>query len=177
MHPALLILVVSFLAQAVAWIGHDVLLEACHLVYVHVVQHSTIRERTRLRKDVLATKKQLAQTSSKDQFAKWARLKRHSDKSLSQLEAVNNRLATSRTGFSLVFRALMFLLTTIFPMLVTAWHRKVPIFYLPPDSGRGEWFGPLGKYLSLPSAPAGAVSATIWYVITRLSMALAYLGI
>ena len=68
----------------------------------------------------------------------------------------------------MLFKGVMFIVTTGVPFAVTTYHRKTPIFYLPP----GEWLGPLGWFLALPSAPRGAISATIWSTACKRVLAI-----
>lgn len=68
----------------------------------------------------------------------------------------------------MLFKGVMFIVTTGVPFAVTTYHRKTAIFYLPP----GEWLGPLGWFLALPSAPRGAISATIWSTACKRVLAL-----
>lgn len=124
-----------------------------------------------MRKEIYAAKQQLAATSSQDEFAKWAKLKRKIDKGLSDLEKVNAELASSRSTFGMLFKGVMFVLTTVMPFFVTSWYGKTPIFWLPP--GPSSWFGPLGWFLALPRAPKGAISSTVWQMVcTRTIIAL-----
>lgn len=147
------------------------------------MHHRTLSEQRKLRADVFATKQQLAKTSSQDEFAKWAKLRRKVDKGIADLDKLSmfpflfsrsaltrllltttpfttdGTLSSSRTTFTLLFKGLMFILTTLLPFAVTSYYGKTPIFWLPPG---GNWFGPLGWFLSLPRAPAGSVSSTMW---------------
>lgn len=72
--------------------------------------------------------------------------------------STDSTLANTRTSFSMLFKAALFILTTGVPFAITTYHRKTPVFWLPP----GGWLGPLGWFLSFPSAPAGAISSSVW---------------
>ncbi|EPQ29085.1 uncharacterized protein PFL1_03374 [Pseudozyma flocculosa PF-1] len=162
MHPALVILVAVLFVQSISVLGKERLQEVTYAIYVRILHRSTLAEQRRLRTEVFTNKQQLAKTSSQDEFAKWAKLRRKVDKGLQDLEKTNGTLSSSRTTFSLLFKALMFGLTTVLPFLVTSYYSKTPIFWIPPA---GLWFGPLGWFLSLPRAPAGSISSTMWQMV------------
>lgn len=63
----------------------------------------------------------------------------------------------------MLFKGVMFVITTVMPFGVTSWYGKTPIFWLPP--GESSWFGPLGWFLALPRAPKGAISSTVWQMV------------
>lgn len=66
---------------------------------------------------------------------------------------VDAEVASSKSGFSMKFNSLLWLLTTGMQFAVGWWYRKQPVFYLPEG-----WFGPLNWWLSFPFAPAGMSS-------------------
>ncbi|SJX60870.1 uncharacterized protein SRS1_12097 [Sporisorium reilianum f. sp. reilianum] len=168
MHPAVVIFLSVVVAQAVAALGKQRLEEVLWLAYTSLFHRGTLSTQRALRRDILTTKQQLAATSSQDQFAKWAKLRRKVDKSLADLERTNATLATSRTTFNMLLKALLFVVTTVMPFCVTSWYSKTPIFWLPP--GEHSWFGPLGWFLALPRAPRGAVSSTVWQMVCSRSI-------
>ncbi|KAN0060240.1 GET complex subunit get1 [Thecaphora frezii] len=133
-----------------------------YAVYVRILHRKTISQQKRLRAEVFANKQQLAKTSSQDEFAKWAKLRRKVDKGLQDLEKTNAALSSSRSSFLLFFKVIMFVLTTVVPFAVTSYYGKTPIFWIPPN---GLWFGPIGWFLSLPRAPAGSISSTMWQMV------------
>ncbi|KDN44393.1 hypothetical protein K437DRAFT_257097 [Tilletiaria anomala UBC 951] len=168
MHPALLILLACLITQIISWLGKERLLDFFHAGYVNIFHRSTVTKRAALRNEIYATKQELNKTSSQDEFAKWAKLRRKVDKSLNELEVINSSLASTRSSFSFLFKAAMFIFTTGVPFVITTYHRKTAVFYLPPS----DWLGPLGWVLSLPSAPKGAVSATFWSAACKRVLAL-----
>lgn len=175
--PAVVILLTVIASQLLKLVGNNGILAILSPIHLRLFHRSTLAQQRQLKRDLFETRQQLNQTSSQDQFAKWAKLRRKVDKTLSELEAVNNSLASSKSSLGLLVKAIMFTLSTLVPFGVTTWYRKTPIFWLPPgapssqSSGwgvakavgpAGAWLGPLGWVLSLPSAPRGSVSATIW---------------
>ncbi|KAG8703030.1 GET complex subunit get1, partial [Ceratobasidium sp. 423] len=73
---------------------------------------STVDRQRTLRADVLAAKRDLLQTSSQDQFAKWAKLRRRVDRGLAELDTINSTLASARTSFSVKFSTVLWVCTT-----------------------------------------------------------------
>lgn len=86
---ALLILITVFLTQGVSWIGKTVLQDFAFSTYSRIFLSSKSKQQRILRKQVLQDKAELARTSSQDEFAKWARLRRKVDKSLADLEKIS----------------------------------------------------------------------------------------
>ncbi|SNX84207.1 uncharacterized protein MEPE_02915 [Melanopsichium pennsylvanicum] len=163
MHPALVILVSVVIVQSIAAFGKDRLQNILWFLYTATFHRTTISSQRALRKEIYQTKQQLAATSSQDQFAKWAKLRRKVDKALAQLENSNSELANARSTFTILFKGVMMIITTIMPFCITSWYSKTPIFWLPP--GDHSWFGPVGWFLALPRAPKGAVSSTVWQMV------------
>lgn len=163
MHPAIVIFLSVLLVQSLTLLGKDRLQSVLWLLYTSLFHRSTLSSQRALRRSIYATKQELAATSSQDQFAKWAKLRRKVDKGLADLERTNASLASSHTTFNMLFKGVMFVLTTILPFCVTSWYSKTPIFWLPP--GEHSWFGPVGWFLALPRAPRGAVSSTVWQMV------------
>ena len=135
--------------------------------YLRITRSPLAARQRALKTEILTTKAELMRTSAQDQFAKWAKLRRSVDKGLAELEklseflsphinfsltsfGLDGQIASTKSGFSLKFNTLLWLLTTGLQFAVGWWYRKQAVFYLPEG-----WFGPLGWWLSLPFAPAG----------------------
>lgn len=116
------------------------------------------KEQKKLQRDYLAVRRQLNSTSSQDEFAKWAKLRRTHDKLLEQLEKDKNLLDGSRTKFDRIISILRWACTNGLRMFIQFWYSKRAIFWLP--YGRipyyGEWL------LSFPRAPLGSISIVVW---------------
>jgi len=112
---------------------------------------------TRAKKaEILQLRADLAATSSQDEFSKWARIRRKLDKAVQDLDNTTADTSQHRKHFNKQFKSALWIVTTVAPFVVSSYHRKSPVFWLP----RG-WFGPLGWWLSFPSAPAGASLAPL----------------
>ncbi|KAF8913921.1 CHD5-like protein-domain-containing protein [Gymnopilus junonius] len=156
------IFLLVFIGQLVTWIGKAVLLDFTYDAYLRVTRSPLAARQRTLKTDILMTKAELMKTSAQDQFAKWAKLRRSVDKGLAELEKLNGQIASTKSGFSMKFNTVLWLLTTGLQFAVGWWYRKQAVFYLPEG-----WFGPLGWWLSLPFAPAGSVSVGVWQMTCR----------
>ncbi|KIM45620.1 hypothetical protein M413DRAFT_442278 [Hebeloma cylindrosporum] len=162
MSLILTIFFLVFIGQLVTWIGKTVLLDFTYDLYLRVSRSPLAARQRALKSEILTTKSELLKTSAQDQFAKWAKLRRSVDKGLADLEKLNTEVASSKSGFSMKFNSLLWLLTTGMQFAVGWWYRKQPVFYLPEG-----WFGPLNWWLSFPFAPAGSVSVGVWQMACR----------
>ncbi|OAX82577.1 protein GET1 [Emergomyces africanus] len=97
-------------------------------------------------------------TSSQDEFAKWAKLRRRHDKALEAYEAKNNQLTQSKSSFDMTIKSVRWAATSGLMLFLQFWYSKMPIFTLPPGwiPWQVEWV------LSFPRAPLGTVSIQIW---------------
>ncbi|KAF5357291.1 hypothetical protein D9758_005845 [Tetrapyrgos nigripes] len=165
MSVILKVFLLVFLGEFIAWIGESVLLEATYALYLRLFYPTLASRQKTLKSDVLTTKAELLKTSAQDQFAKWAKLRRSVDKGLGDLEKLNSEMASVRSGFSVRFKAAIWLSTTGLQFFVGWWYRKTPIFYLPPG-----WLGPLAWILAFPFAPRGSVGVGMWQMVCRRSI-------
>uniref|UniRef100_V5ENQ6 Uncharacterized protein n=1 Tax=Kalmanozyma brasiliensis (strain GHG001) TaxID=1365824 RepID=V5ENQ6_KALBG len=113
MHPALVILLSVLLVQSITLLGKSRLQDILWFLYTSVFHRSTLSSQRSLRRDILSTKRELAATSSQDQFAKWAKLRRKVDKSLADLERTNASLSTARSTFNMLFKGVMTLIAVV----------------------------------------------------------------
>ena len=58
-------------------------------MYARAFNSKKVAEQRQLKTDILAAKAELLQTSSQDQFAKWAKLRRRHDKALEEFEEMS----------------------------------------------------------------------------------------
>ncbi|GAA5892419.1 hypothetical protein JCM8208_005817 [Rhodotorula glutinis] len=160
MELALLFFLSALAVTLIDWIGSDAL---ASLFYAPFAPAGTS---TRAKKaDILQLRADLAATSSQDEFSKWARIRRKLDKAVQDLEATTADTTQHRKQFNKQFKSALWIVTTVAPFVVSSYHRKSPVFWLP----RG-WFGPLGWWLSFPSAPAGAVAVSVWTMACRRTL-------
>jgi hypothetical protein len=128
--------------------------------YLPVSTSKAAGEQRKLQAEYLKIRRELNATSSQDQFAKWAKLRRQHDKLLEQLEATKKNLDGSKANLSKYISVARFLLLRGPQFLLPFWYGKEPMFWLPHGwfPYWAEWF------FSLPRAPLGSVSAASWQV-------------
>ncbi|KAA1126347.1 GET complex subunit get1 [Puccinia graminis f. sp. tritici] len=155
-------------AQFIQWIGKTKLIDWTHNLYLWISGSSLLKDQAILKTQILKTKVEFQATSSQDQFAKWARLRRKIDKDLVDLEALNKEISSAKVQFAALFSSLLWTFTSGFQFVLISWYRRSPVFFLPQD-----WFpSPIVWILSFPSAPYGAVSTTVWTIVCKRALAL-----
>ncbi|KAL9604965.1 MAG: hypothetical protein Q9219_000153 [cf. Caloplaca sp. 3 TL-2023] len=101
-------------------------------------------------------------TSSQDEFAKWAKLRRQHDKAVAQYDErvyhTANSLKSFRNTFNQVVSVARWLGTNGVRFLLQFWFAKKPMFWIP----RGWVPGYVEFLLAFPRAPRGSVSIQIW---------------
>ncbi|KAK3387656.1 CHD5-like protein-domain-containing protein [Podospora didyma] len=112
----------------------------------------------RRQKEYLDVRRELNATSSQDQFAKWAKLRRQHDKLLDDLEKKKSALDASRTKFDRALTTTRLVSTRGMQWFLPFWYSKEPMFWLPYGwfPYYVEWFA------SFPRAPLGSVSIVVW---------------
>lgn len=118
----------------------------------------TVAEQRELKNQFVKIRQELNATSSQDEFAKWAKLRRQHDKLLEQVEKSKSSIDSTKTTFDSAVNTLRWLGTNGLRMLLQFWFSKQPMFWIP--SGwvpyYAEWL------LSFPRAPLGSISIQAW---------------
>ncbi|OOQ83106.1 Protein get1 [Penicillium brasilianum] len=128
------------------------------------------REQQRMKIEVVQLKREMNSTSSQDEFAKWAKLRRRHDKSLEEYEAMNKTISAQKTSFDWSVKSARWLSTNGLKIFLQFWYSKTPVFALPAD-----WFPYYVEWvLSFPRAPLGSVSVQVWNNVC--ATAVAFLG-
>jgi len=131
------------------------------------------REQQRFKREVVQLKREMNATSSQDEFAKWAKLRRKHDKALEQYEAKNKALVAKKTSFDFTLKTARWVSTNGFKMFLQFYYSKTPMFELPAD-----WFPYYIEWiLSFPRAPIGTVSIQVWSGACAAAIAVAGQGI
>ncbi|KAI9376514.1 protein get1 [Aspergillus egyptiacus] len=116
------------------------------------------REQAKLKREVIQLKRDMNNTSSQDEFAKWAKLRRKHDKAMADYEELNKRLTSQKTSFDRYVKVARWLSTNGLKIFIQFRYSKTPVFALP-----AGWFPyPVEWILSFPRAPAGSVSVQVW---------------
>ncbi|KAI0453172.1 CHD5-like protein-domain-containing protein [Xylaria acuta] len=115
-------------------------------------------EKNKLQKEYLAIRRDLNATSSQDQFARWAKLRRQHDKQLEQLEKLKASHDASKAKFDRTAGIIRWSATSGVKFVLPWIYGKEPMFWLP--SG---WFPYYVEWiLSFPRAPLGSISIVSW---------------
>ncbi|KAG0206149.1 GET complex subunit get1 [Mortierella sp. NVP41] len=162
MQLAFGVLLVVLLTELINLIGKTHFTALGYDIYLKVIHKDRVSKQRALKKEVLTLKNELARTSSQDEFAKWAKLRRKMDSKIADLEKMTSDLHVSKAAFEMKFKGLLWFITSGIQFLMVAWYRRSPVFYLPM-----RWFGPAEWVLSMPFAERGSVSITIWFYFCR----------
>ncbi|KAL2891372.1 Protein get-1 [Ceratocystis lukuohia] len=125
-------------------------------------------EKRKLQTEYLAVRKEMLATSSQDEFAKWARLRRKHDKLYEGLEKKKQSFDAVQAQYNTIINAVRLLITRAPQYIIPFWFSREPMFWLPKNlfPYYAEWF------LSLPKAPLGSVSIGTWQVSCALAIKL-----
>ncbi|KAI0378296.1 CHD5-like protein-domain-containing protein [Hypomontagnella monticulosa] len=156
----LLIFLVELGAHLVNTIGASTINDLLWTLYLALPTETSKQEteKKKLQKDFLTIRRDLNATSSQDQFAKWAKLRRQHDKLMEQLEQMKTSHDASKAKFDSYVNILRWLATTGLKFILPFWYAKQPMFWLPHG-----WFPYYAEWiLSFPRAPLGSVSIASW---------------
>ncbi|KAK4167349.1 CHD5-like protein-domain-containing protein [Cladorrhinum sp. PSN259] len=170
--PSLLLVIfgVELVVQLVNTIGANTINGLLWRIYLALptplsVEVAAQRKR---QKEYLAVRHELNATSSQDQFAKWAKLRRQHDKLLEELEKKKSAQDATRVSFDRYLTTARLISTRGLQWFLPFWHSREPMFWLP--SGwfpyYVEWFA------SFPRAPMGSVSIVVWQMACTGMLAL-----
>ncbi|KAH8772118.1 protein get1 [Hyaloscypha finlandica] len=117
-------------------------------------------EQRELKSQYLKVRKELNATSSQDQFAKWAKLRRQHDRLLEQLDKNKASTDSTRTTFDSAVSTLRWIGTNGLRMFLQFWYSKQAMFWIPKGwvPYYAEWL------LSFPRAPLGSISIQAWFL-------------
>ncbi|OAR02871.1 hypothetical protein LLEC1_01766 [Akanthomyces lecanii] len=158
------LLVVIFLVEVVvhvinlvgATVLNDLIWTAIN--YLPIPTAKTAAEQRKTQAEYLKVRRELNATSSQDEFAKWAKIRRQHDKLLDKLENQKKGLEASRAGFDKYLSAVRFLVTRAPQYALPFWYAKEPMLWLPHG-----WFPYYAEWIiSFPRGPMGSVSIASW---------------
>ncbi|KAG5982104.1 hypothetical protein E4U55_002282 [Claviceps digitariae] len=174
-----IILAVELVAQLINAVGASHINDLIWTLinYLPISTSKAAAEQRRLQTEYLKVRRDLNATSSQDEFAKWAKLRRQHDKLLEQLEAAKKGLEAKRSQFDKYLTAIRIFVTTVPQYVLPFWYGKEPMFWLPYG-----WFPYYAEWIiSFPRAPLGSVSAASWQlacsgVLKLLSEIILFIG-
>ncbi|KAI9815050.1 MAG: GET complex subunit get1 [Pycnora praestabilis] len=123
-------------------------------------QSKAVEDQARSKREVLRLKKEMSSTSSQDEFAKWAKLRRQHDKVLADYDKTSASLQTHKASFDSIVNVARWLSTNGLRFFLQTWYAKSAMFWIP----QGwlpfyiEWT------LAFLKAPRGSVSIQIWWI-------------
>ncbi|KAF4971019.1 hypothetical protein FZEAL_9941 [Fusarium zealandicum] len=126
--------------------------------FLPVPTAKTAAEQRKVQAEYLKVRRDLNTTSSQDEFARWAKLRRQHDKLLEQLEKSKKSMEASRSSFDTSLTAVRVVVTRAPQYFLPFWYATEPMFWLPHG-----WFPYWAEWiLSFPRAPIGSVSIASW---------------
>ncbi|CAG79802.1 Golgi to ER traffic protein 1 [Yarrowia lipolytica] len=164
-----LLLLVAFVvlyAKVISKLGKPAIQEFLWEIITRIVPSKQLRRRKEAQLRAIEVHTQRSNTSSQDQFAKWAKLDREYGKLKVEIEDINNLLTASKARFFTIISSAIFLSTTGMKMFLRIKHRKAAIFWLP----KNAFPYPIEYILSFSSAPLGSVSVSAWLMICDAAM-------
>ncbi|KAJ1665920.1 GET complex subunit get1 [Coemansia sp. RSA 1813] len=162
MASALLIVTIFILEAVSAFvdgIGYSAIATMLWNTYCSITGNKKASERLELKDSIIQLRRDLRAVSSVDEFARWAKMRRRLDAVSSKFEKISSDLALERTAFELYVN--LILRATIYGLraLISIYNYRTAMFYVPEN-----WFYPVLWFLSLPAAPMGSVSVTVWAI-------------
>ncbi|TKX18621.1 protein get1 [Elsinoe australis] len=158
----LLAFVVQLLIHLVNTLGATTINELLWALYKKLPTPTAkdANEATKLRREVVRIKRELASVSAQDEFSKWAKIRRQHDKIVADHEKVSGRVKDTRATFDKAANGLRWVGTTGARFLLQFWYSKKPMFWIPQGwvPYYAEWA------LSFPRAPLGSVSMQVWWI-------------
>ncbi|KAI9829763.1 MAG: hypothetical protein M1819_006000 [Sarea resinae] len=117
-----------------------------------------VGEQAVLRREVVRLRTEMNSTSSQDEFAKWAKLRRQHDKVLADYEKKTSSLKSSKATFDSSTTAVRWASTNGVRLFLQFWYAKQALFWVPQGwlPFYVEWL------LAFPRAPRGSISVQVW---------------
>ncbi|RHZ46106.1 hypothetical protein Glove_634g9 [Diversispora epigaea] len=162
MSLAFSIAIIVLISEFVLWVGYSSLASLAYTIYLNTFQKEKLLKQRKIKREILNVKHDLAKTSSQDQFAKWAKMRRKLDSKLSELDKITSSLGFLKTTFEIKFTTFLWAIINGTQTLMVLWYFSTPVFYLP-----DKWFSPVTFTLSLPFSPSGSVSVLVWFLVCR----------
>ncbi|KAI9137505.1 WRB/Get1 family, partial [Paraphysoderma sedebokerense] len=152
----------SILIEFVSWIGFSVIASTLYLVYRKLFQSKEFNKQAKLKSEIVVLRNDLSKTSSMDEFAKWAKIRRKIDSKQAEFEKIVSALAMSKSSFQIQTHLYTRIIFYSFYIYIIYTYQTTAMFYLPED-----WLGFTTSFLSLPFAPKGSVSVVVWVMACR----------
>ncbi|CZR59635.1 probable Protein get1 [Phialocephala subalpina] len=156
----LVVFVLQLAIHLVNTIGASTINSLLWVLYTRLLPSSSkaSEEQTELKSQFMKVRKELNATSSQDEFAKWAKLRRQHDKLVEQLEKNKSSTDSTKTTFDSTVSTIRWIGTNGLRLFIQFWYSKQAMFWIPKGwvPYYAEWL------LSFPRAPLGSVSVQAW---------------
>ncbi|KAJ2509118.1 GET complex subunit get1 [Coemansia sp. RSA 2052] len=154
---AVSIFVLELVSAMLDSIGFGAVASVLWDAYCRAVGNQKAAERIELKDGIILLRRDLRAVSSVDEFAKWAKMRRRLDALSAKFERVSSDLAIERTAFELYVNLVLRVVVYGSRAVLNIYNYRTPVFYVP-----ANWFYPALWFLSLPTAPMGSVSVSVW---------------
>ncbi|RFU27801.1 hypothetical protein B7463_g8541, partial [Scytalidium lignicola] len=160
--PSLLVTVfiLQLVIHVVNTVGAATVNNLLYNIYALIVLSSSKEAagQRQLKSTFLKIRQELNATSSQDEFAKWAKLRRQHDKLLEQLEKTKASTDESKAKFDSTVTTIRWIGMNGLRLFLNFWYQKQPMFWIPQGwvPYYAEWL------LSFPRAPLGSISIQAW---------------
>lgn len=126
--------------------------------WARVAPSSSMRELRAKRDELMQVRTERSNTSSQDEFAKWARLDRQHQKIKKEYDTMNTTVQGNRQKLASLISGLKFLVSKGLMWSVMWYYRKSPVVWLPHHALPHR----VEQMLALPFAPIGSISVANW---------------
>uniref|UniRef100_A0A060TDH4 Golgi to ER traffic protein 1 n=1 Tax=Blastobotrys adeninivorans TaxID=409370 RepID=A0A060TDH4_BLAAD len=158
-----LVICVVVVSKIVDYVGKDNIGEIIWAVYLKLSPSSTIQELRKTQGDAIRVYTQKSNTSSKDEFAKWAKLDREYSRLKQEVDKLTKSLNATKMSVKSAVKVALYGVTGGAKLYMRYKYRKVPVIWLPP----GIFPRYILWFLSLTSAPMGSISVSIWLMVAN----------
>jgi len=166
------VVVLTIITQLINTIGAKQINNLLWSLYTQLPTSTSVKvqQQTKLRGEIVTMRRELTATSSQDEFAKWAKLKRSLDKKTEEFEKANMAVNSVKTIFESQASIVRWTLTNGLKLGLQFWYTKSPMFWIHQGwvPGYIEWI------LSFPKAPVGSVSIQVWSFATSQVVAMVF---
>lgn len=98
LHPASILFFTALFANVLKKIGKDRMVGLISPLHLQLTSGKVLRRQKQLKRELFEARQEMAKTSSQDEFAKWAKLRRKVDKTLADLEAISESQSDAVTA-------------------------------------------------------------------------------
>lgn len=126
--------------------------------WAKVAPSSSMRQLRAKRDELMKVRSERSNTSSQDDFAKWARLDRQHLKLKKEYDSMNTTVMGKRQKLASLISVAKFLVSKGLLWSIMWYYRRSPVVWLPHKALPHK----LEQMLSLPFAPRGSISVANW---------------